>query len=433
METELTRIAEVVAKHPRDKLQTLVHFINEETLKQQHKKMTGNKAPGIDKITKEEYGENLTENIENLMARMKRQAYKPQPVRRVYIPKEGSDKLRPLGIPAYEDKLVQGIMADILNIIYEPEFLDISYGFRPNKSGHDALRQLNNIIQEKKVSYIVDADIKGFFDNVDHEWMMKFLEHRIGDKNFLRIIKRFLIAGVMEEGKYYESDIGTPQGGHISPILANIYLHYVLDLWFEKRIKKACRGESYEIRYADDFVCCFQYKDDAEKFYKSLKKRLKEFELELAEEKTRIIEFGRFAEESRKRRGLGKPETFTFLGFTHYCSKSQNGKFRVKRKTSKKKFINKVAKMKKWLKENMHEPVNQLIKRLNIKLLGHYRYYGITDNSKSIGSFFYLTRRQLFKTLKRRSQKHRLNWDKYEKLLMKFPLATPKIYVSIYS
>jgi len=432
MATKLERIAEIVAKHPKQKLQTLIHYLNEDTLKDKHNQMQTNKAPGIDNITKKEYQENLDENIQNLIKRMKKQAYKPQPVRRVYIPKIGSDKLRPLGIPAYEDRLVQAVTADILNQIYEPEFLDCSYGFRPKRSCHDAIKALNAIIEHHKTSYIVDADIKGFFDNVNHEWMMKFLEHRIQDKNFLRLISRFLKSGIMEEGKYYESETGTPQGGLVSPILANVYLHYVLDLWFEYIVKKNLKGECYMVRFADDFVCCFQYEHEANKFYQALTARLKKFGLEIAQDKTRIIEFGRFAQERRKRKGLGKPETFTFLGFTHYCSKSRNGKFRVKRKTSAHKFRAKVVKIKQWLYNNMHTPTKELIKKLNIRLLGHYRYYGITDNSKSIRNFFYLARRQLFKTLKRRSQKNGLNWGIFELLLNVFPLATPKIYVSIY-
>lgn len=433
MATGLERIAEIVAKHPTGKLQTLVHYINETTLKEKHHELPADKATGIDSITKEEYGKNLDENIKNLMHRLKSQAYKPQPVRRVYIPKEGSDKGRPLGIPAYEDKLVQSLIADILNQVYEPIFLDCSYGFRPKRNCHDAIKALGDIIEHHKTNFIVDADIKGFFDNVDHEWMMKFLEYRIQDQNLLRLIKRFLIAGIMEQGKYLESEAGTPQGGNMSPILANIYLHYVIDLWFNFIIKPKCKGECHIIRYADDFICCFQYESEARAFYQALKERLKKFGLELAQDKTRIIEFGRFAKENRQRKGLGKPETFTFLGFTHYCSKSKSGKFRVKRKTSSKKFRMKAAKLKTWLRENMHMPVKELIKRLNIRLLGHYRYYGITDNIESLSKFFYIARRQLFKTLNRRSQKNGLNWGRFELLLNVFPLVRPKIYVSVYN
>jgi len=363
---------------------------------------------------------------------MKSQAYKPQSVRRVYIPKEGSKGKRGLGIPAYEDKLVQSIMADALTAIYETKFLDISYGFRPKRSCHDAIKALGKIIERKKVNYIVDADIKGFFDKVNHDWLMKFLEHDIEDANFLRIIKRFLKSGIMEEGQFIRTDLGTPQGGVISPILANVYLHYVLDLWFEKVVAKKCRGEAYIIRYADDFACCFQYENEAKQFYKSLKERLKEFGLELSEEKSKIIEFGRFAEDNRKDKGNGKPETFDFLGFTHYCSKSSKGYFRVKRKTSRKKQQAKLSNMKAWIKKRMHFPVDKTVKMLNKKLTGHYNYYGITDNYHSIQTFYYLTLKELFKVLKRRTQKHRLNWEKFNKILEHNPIVTPKIKASVY-
>ena len=431
VETELKRIAEIIARHPDDKLQTLVHLINKETLKYCHQTMDKNKASGIDGISKEEYAENLEENLENLVLRMKRQAYKPQPVRRTYIPKD-EKSVRPLGIPSYEDKLVQTAMSKILNEIYETEFKDFSYGFRPKRSCHDALKALSMTIESKKVSYVVDADIKGFFDNVDHKWMIEFLEHKIGDPNFIRLVYRFLRAGIMEDGKYLESDKGTPQGGNMSPILANVYLHYVLDLWFDVAVRKGSRGEAYLVRYADDFVACFQYKEDANNFYKALKERLKKFGLELSESKTRIIEFGRFAEDNRDKRGEGRTETFDFLGFTHYCSKSVNGKYRVKRKTSRKKLKIKLKAAKTWLRKNMHMPVIHLIGKLNTKLIGHYRYYGITDNIKMLSNFRYEVIKMMFKVLNRRSQRKSYNQEKFKELLEKYPISRPKIYVNIY-
>lgn len=430
METELKRIAEIAKQHGR--VQTLVHHINVENLKEQHEQMKRKKATGVDGVTKEKYEENLEENLMNLVDRMKRQAYKPQEVRRAYIPKDGSKEKRGLGIPTYEDKLVQGVMTKILTAIYEEKFLDESFGFRPEKSCHDAIKKLGKIIEKKKVNYIVDMDIKGFFDNVNHEWMIKFLENDIEDKNFIRIIKRFLKAGILEEGKHIETDQGTPQGGVISPILANVYLHYVLDLWFEKKVKKQNKGESSMVRYADDFVCCFQYPEEAELFYFELKERLGKFGLEIAENKSKIIEFGRFAERDRENRGDGKPETFDFLGFTHYCSKSKQGWFRVKRKTSRKKQKAKIAKMKMWIRQRMHKPLKETIKTLNRKLIGHYNYYGITDNSESITTFYYKAVRQIYKTLKRRTQKHKMNWERYNKLLVYMPIAKPRIQVNIY-
>ena len=433
METELTRIAELAKRRPRIKIQTLAHLINETTIATSHQEMPVKKASGVDQTTKEEYQENLAENIKTLIEKMKKQAYKPQPVRRVYIPKDGTNKKRPLGIPAYEDKLVQAVLNKILNAIYEQEFLECSYGFRPRKSCHEALKVLGQIIETKKVNYIVDADIRGFFDNVDHQWMIKFLEERIADPNILRLIARFLKAGVLEEGKQQDTDMGTPQGGIISPTLGNIYLHYVLDLWFEKKIKKESRGEAYQIRYCDDFICCFQYKEDADKYYEKLAERLQQFKLEVAVEKTKTIEFGRFAEENRTKRGEGKPGTFDFLGFTHYCGKSQKGRFIVKRKTSKKKFKAKLQKSKAWLKENMHEAVDVIIKKLNAKLVGHYRYYGITGNYEMINSFKFRITKQLYWVLNRRSQKRSCNWDKFKRMIKLLPIAKPKIYVSMYA
>ncbi|MHB0967992.1 MAG: reverse transcriptase domain-containing protein [Bellilinea sp.] len=252
VETKLARIAEIAKQNKNEKFTALAHHINQETLAASHKQLERGKASGVDKVTKEEYGQSLKANLEDLVSRMKGQAYKPQPALRVYIPKPGSDKQRPLGIPAYEDKLVQKAMADVLNAIYETDFLNCSFGFRPGRGCHDAIKVLGHIIETRPVNYIVDADIRGFFDNVSHDWMMKFLEHRIADTNFLRLIKRFLKAGIMEAGIKHDTPEGTPQGGVISPILANVYLHYVLDLWFEKKYRKKCRGKAYLVRYADD-------------------------------------------------------------------------------------------------------------------------------------------------------------------------------------
>jgi RNA-directed DNA polymerase len=434
METGLVRIAEIARQNPKERFTALIHHINQETLIECHQMVSGSKASGVDQVTKQAYGENLEANIADLIGRMKRQAYKPQPVRRVYIPKEGSNKMRPLGIPSYEDKLVQKGLARILNTIYEQDFLDCSFGFRPGRGCHDALKVLNHIIERKKVNYIVDADIRGFFDHVDvdHEWLMKFLELRIADPNLLRLIKRFLKAGVMEAGIVYDTPEGTPQGGLISPILANVYLHYVLDLWFEKVVKKRCQGEAYVVRYADDFVCCFQNKRDAEWFYSNLKERLKKFNLEVAEEKTRIIAFGRSAEKESKKQGKKKPDTFDFLGFTHYCSKSEKGWFRVKRKTSQKKYRSSLLKCKLWLRKHLASPTDYVMEMLQIKLLGYYRYYGITDNSTAVRNFYDKVRRMLFKWFNRRSQRKSMNWDKYVRFLKKNPLPRAKTYVSIY-
>ena len=421
MSKELERIAE--KSRNKEKVQNIMYLINKDTLTEEHKRQQNGKAEGIDKTTKTQYAEKLNENLEQLIGNMKQLKYRPQPVRRTYIPKEGSDKLRPLGIPAYEDKLVQGAMTRILNTIYEEKFYEFSYGFRPNKSCHDALRKLDDILMARKANYVVDADIKGFFENVDHKWLIKFIENDIQDKTFVRYISRFLNAGVMEGNKHYETDKGTPQGGVISPILANVYLHYVLDMWFDKEVKKHCNGETYMIRYADDNVWCFQYESEAKNFYEALKKRLAKFGLAIAEDKSKIIKFGRYSG--------GSKDKFDFLGITHIQGKTNSGKFVVEHRTSKKKLKAKKQAAKKWLKENMHKPVNEIIKKLNIKLEGHYRYYGISRNSKGIVVFYNYIIKQLYFVLSRRSQKNGFNWEKFYKILKYNPVAEPRIYVRL--
>lgn len=416
------------------KVQNLAHYINEITLTASHKEMDWKKAKGIDGISKDDYSVNLEANIEHLVKRMKNGSYKPQPIRRTYIPKDGSKKMRPLGISCYEDKLVENIIAKILIEVYEPKFFNESYGFRPNRNCHQAVREIVEDVQYHKVCYIVEADIKGFFDNVDHEWLIKFLEHDIADKKLIELIKKFLKAGIMEKGKYLDSERGTPQGNGASPILANIYLHYVLDYWFNVRIRKQCEGEAYLIRYCDDFVCCFQNKWEAEQFYLKLIERFKKFGLEPALEKTKILEFGRFAKENRAKRGLGKPETFDFLGFTFYCSENgKKGFFRCKVKTSSKKFRSKVKSMKEWIKNNRLMPVGELIKKINQKIRGHYQYYGVTDNTRGVKGFQNAVKRLLFKWLNRRSQRKSYTIDTfYNGLLKTFPILEPTISVSLF-
>ncbi len=340
--TKLRRIAEKARKEPAFKFTSLYHLMNEELLRGCFQRLRNDAAAGVDKMTKDMYAENLEANLSNLVGRLQRMAYIPQPVRRKYIPKPGSAKQRPLGIPCFEDKLVQAGLVRILESVYEQDFIADSYGFRPSRSCHNALKALSETVENKPINHIVEADIKGFFDNVDQEWLIKFLAHRIEDKRIQRMVKRFLRAGVSEDGSVTVSDVGTPQGGVISPLLANIYLHYVLDLWFEKVYRKSCSGFARLIRYADDFVVCFRYKLDAERFHMELGKRLGKFELEVEPTKTKVMEFGRFAVQNAKRRGR-KAETFDFLGFTHYCSTKRDGKgFRMKRATARKKFVAKL-------------------------------------------------------------------------------------------
>jgi len=396
-----------------------------------HRAMETGKATGVDGVTKETYEASLEANVESLVMRLKQKSYKPQPARRTYIPKD-EKSMRPLGIPAYEDKLVQDVLKDVLEAIYEQDFMDFSYGFRPRRSMHDALKRLNEIIEQGKINYVVDADIKGFFNHVDHEWLMKFLDLRIGDPNIHRLIRRMLKAGIQEDGEYEPTEEGTPQGSVASPILANVYLHYVVDMWFEVAVKKHGRGQAEIVRFADDFVCCFQYKEDAQRFYAALLTRLGKFNLNIAEEKTKIIEFGRFAEANRKKRREGKPETFDFLGFTHYCSKSQRGVFRVKRKTSGKKFKQKVKAMKTWIKVNRHMEQKAFLKTLRAKLTGHYRYYGITDNFEKIHAYYDITINLMLKWLNRRSQRKSFTKSRFFEVLKDLKIPKPRIFVNIY-
>ncbi|CQR70503.1 Group II intron-encoded protein LtrA [Sporomusa ovata DSM 2662] len=431
METQLTRIAEVAKTRPNEKFTSLAHLINEESLKDCHQQMSRKKSAGIDQVTKDDYELNLEDNLKDLVHRLKRQAYKPQPVRRVYIPKPGTDKKRPLGIPAYEDKLVQAVLAKMLNSIYEPSFLECSFGFRPNRGCHDALKVLNMILNRKEINYVVDADIRAFFDHVDHEWMLKFLQHRIADPNLLRLIVRFLKSGIIEAGVKYDTPEGTPQGGGVSPILANIYLHYVLDLWFEKKVRKACRGSVYMVRYADDTVFCFEYEEEAKQFYSQMIIRLKEFNLEVADEKTKIVCLGKDDDDEDKPGEPKESQSFDFLGFTHYRSEGKDGVICILRKTSKKKYRASLLRCKEWIKNNRHIPTKDFMKKLKIKLQGYCRYYGITGNRPAVSNFIDEVKRLIFKWLNRRSQRKSFGWDKFNLFLKKYPLPQAKTYVNI--
>ena len=401
MATKAEGIREQSAKYPR--VENLMRNVNEETLMTEHRKQNRKKAVGVDGVSKDKYDENAEENIRELVKRMKKFQYKPLPVKRVYIPKANGKK-RPLGLPSYEDKLVQGVMADILNDVYEPRFLDCSYGFRENRNSHQVVRYINQSIMCRKVNYVLEADIKGFFDNVDHDWLMKFLEHDIADKNFLRYIKRFLIGGIMEGTELKESDRGTPQGGLISPVLANVYLHYVLDLWFEKGIKPRLKGEAYYVRYADDFLIMFQYENEARKVMQVLIPRLGKFGLEVAEEKTRILPIGRFK---------GTKEDFDFLGFTFYNTKTRTGKYRVGVRTSKKKLKAKKQAAKAWLKTRLTKPVADTMKTLAAVIRGHCNYYGVNGNYHAIQNFWKYLKYATYRMLNRRDQKGKFRYEKY--------------------
>lgn len=433
VETKLQRIAEKARKEPGFKFTSLFHLMNTEFLRGCFERLRKDAASGIDRVTKEEYGKDLDANLTVLVERLHRMSYIPQPVRRVYIPKPGSTKQRPLGIPALEDKLVQLGLVRILEAIYEGDFIGDSYGFRPGRGCHDALCALGLEVEGGKVHYIVEADIKGFFDNVQHDWMMEFLGHRIADKRVLRYVKRFLIGGVFEDGKVFATEQGTPQGGIISPMLANIYLHYALDLWFTRTFAKSCDWGARLIRYADDFVVCCRFESDAKRFRAELDGRLAKFGLEVAAEKTKVLEFGPLAGPRARAKGE-KSQTFDFLGLTHFCSRTRDGRrFRMKRITSRKKFKAKLLAFKEWLKENRTMPIPELMETVIAKLRGHFAYYGVTDNSRGIGRFSHEVKMLLFKWLDRRGKRGSLTWEKFNKLLERFPLPKPRIMVNLFA
>jgi len=432
VETKLQGIADKAGKDKGCVFTSLFHLMNKELLLGCFMMLKDTASSGIDNVTKEAYGDDLDANLEDLVKRLHQMSYKPQPVLRVYIPKPGSKKRRPLGILALEDKLVQAGLVKILQSIYEQDFIDDSYGFIRGRGCHDALRALSQTVEREPINYIVEADIRGFFDNVDWDQLMAFLAHRIADKRVLRYIKRFLKAGIQEDGQYKASEKGTPQGGVISPLLANIYLHYTLDIWFEKRVKRNCRGYARLIRYADDFVVCFEDSHDAKRFREEMEARLNQFHLEVAPEKTKSLEFGKFARSKAKARGE-RAATFDFLGFTHYCSRSRDGKrFRMKRKTMSKRFTAKLVAFKEWLRANRTMPTKQYMMRVAAKLRGHYAYYGVTDNSRSIRSFAYEVTRTLYKWLNRRGKRGCYTWEKFMKLLDLYPLPKPRIKVSMW-
>ena len=421
----LDRITERATTHPEEVFNNLFSLLTYELLFFAYRRLKRGKAPGVDGVTLEDHEANLRENLLDLLDRLHRGAYRPKPSLRKNIPK-GNGKTRPLGIASVEDKLVQRALVMILERIYEVDFYDTSYGYRPGKSCHEALATLGGIIATRKVNWISDADIKGFFDNVCHERLMELLRIRISDPKLLRLIQRFLNAGVMIDGRLEATEDGVPQGASLSPLLANVYLHYVLDEWFDREVKPRLKGETYLIRFADDFICCFEREDDARRYQTVLPKRLGRYSLEVAEEKTKLIEFGRFARRNYQRRGEGAPSTFDFLGFTHYCGRSRSGKFKLKRKTSGKKLWMKLSEMRLWFQHQLSTPVGEMWQTLNAKLRGHYQYYGINDNWPMLLVFRDKVRRMAKRHLSRRSQRSYVNWEDFTRLEELHPLVRPK-------
>jgi group II intron reverse transcriptase/maturase len=374
-----------------------------------------NAAPGIDGETWQHYGENLEENLQNLSNRLKRGAYRAKPVRRTHIPK-ADGRNRPIGLPILEDKIVQRTVVEVLNAVYEQDFLNFSYGFRPGRNQHQALDALSVGLMRRKVNWVLDADIQAFFDTLSHEWLVKYVEHRIADKRIVRLIQKWLRAGVLEEGRRIMGEIGTVQGGSISPLLSNIYLHYVFDLWVQWWRRSKARGDVIVTRFADDFVLGFQYRNEAEKFLTELRERFARFGLRLHPDKTRLIEFGRYAAQTRERRREGKPETFNFLGFTHICGKTKKGMFTVLRKTMRKKWQAKLREVYTELRRRMHEPIPKQGAYLRAVVAGHMRYYGVPMNIRSLCAFRWKVMWLWWKVLRLRSQKSNLTWTRMSRL-----------------
>ena len=432
MGTDLTRIGEKARKEPRLVFTSLYHHITDiDNLRAGYDKLPANKASGVDGVTKAEYGKHLEENLRDLSSRLKRMGYRPSPKRRTYVPKSGSEKGRPLGISNFEDKIVEEATKRTLEPIYEAVFEDSSYGYRPGRSPHQCLDALGRTIQQKRIAHVVEADIRAFFDTVNHAWMIKFLKHRIGDERVIRLIIRMLKSGIMEDGLVQATEQGTPQGSILSPLLSNIYLHYVLDVWFSHRVRRACQGEAYYFRYADDFLACFQLKGEAERFRHQLEDRLEGFGLKLALEKTQCIEFGRFARENAYKHGK-KPKEFTFLGFTHYCGTTREGYFKVKRRTSRKKLDQSLRRFTEWARKARGVVrKGEMFRLARARVVGHLSYYAITDNTDRCKDFVRRAERILFKWLNRKSQRRSYTWATFVPTLARVRWPRPIIRIDL--
>ena len=417
----LDRVREAARRDAKQQFTNLLHHVRIDLLRQAYCSLKRDAAAGTDEVTWREYGDGLEERLTNLHDRLHGGNFRARPSKREWIPKPDG-RQRPIGIAALEDKVVQKALVLILQQIYEEDFTGFSYGFRPGRSQHHALDAIYVAITQRKVSWVLDADIRGFFDTLDHTWLMKFLEHRVADRRILRLIRKFLRAGVSEDGQWSKTEVGTPQGAVISPLLANIYLHYVLDLWVQQWRQRHARGEVYIVRFADDFVMGFQYRSDAQRFEKELIQRLKSFGLELHEEKTRLIEFGRFAAANREERGDGKPETFDFLGFTHYCAKRRSdGSFTVRRKTIAKKQRAKLSEVRQELRRRSQQPIGWQGQWLRSVIRGHLNYYAVPGNADALNAFRTQIIRAWLKALRRRSQKGRnLPWSRFKRWVAKW-------------
>jgi RNA-directed DNA polymerase len=405
-----------VAKQDKDvRFTALLHHVDVDRLREAFWALNPKAATGVDGVTWQDYGENLEANLRDLHSRVHRGAYRARPSRRVYIPK-ADGRQRPLGVAALEDKILQRAVVEVLNAIYEADFLGFSYGFRPGRSPHRALDALAVGILRRKVGWVLDADIRGFYDAIDHGWMLKFLEHRIADKRVLRLIRKWLQAGVIEDGEWSETLEGAAQGASVSPLLSNVYLHYVFDLWADQWRRRHARGDVIIVRFADDYIVGFQHEDDARRFLAELRERLAKFNLELAAEKTRLIRFGRFAAQQRQARGQGKPETFSFLGFTHICAKTGQGRFMLKRITEAKRMRAKLHRLKAEIRRRRHLPIPEQGQWLGSVVQGHRNYYAVPGNARAVSDYRDQVTRHWYYALRRRSQRTSLNWQRMHRL-----------------
>ncbi len=429
MTTGLERIADKARCEPKLPFTSLAHHITKERVWMNLSQIPAKSAPGVDGQTVTEAKESFEEWIAGMLQSVHRQGYRAPEIRRVYIPKPGKQEMRPLGVPTVADRALQRSTAQVLSAIYEQDFMSCSFGGRPGRGAHQALATLHEKIAGGKIEWVLEADLKNFFGSLSHEWMLRFVEHRVGDRRLISLIRRWLKAGVLEDGEIHPTEEGTPQGGSISVLLSNLYLHYVLDLWFERVVKPRLRGEACMVRYIDDFVLCFQYRADALRVQEALAKRLRRFSLTLESTKTKLVEFGRYAQRHAGKRGRKRPETIYFLGFTLYCTRNQKGNFRIGMRTEKSRVRRALMRLQDQMRRMRHSPIPEQANHLNQMLRGHYAYYGIAGNFRAMQRVHRAVERYWRKMLSSRSWKGTVWWKQFQQIKTQFPLLRPRLYL----
>ena len=429
MATGLERIAAKARCESKLRFTSLAHHISRERVWRNLCQIPNNSAPGVDGQTVAQAKESFEDWIEPMLQSMHRQGYKAPEIRRVYIPKPGKSEKRPLGVPCVTDRALQRSTAQVLSAIYEQDFMPCSFGGREGLGAHRALATLNEVIAGGKVSWVLEADLKNFFGSLNHEWVLRFIEHRVGDPRVISLIRRWLKAGVLEDGEIHPNEEGTPQGGSISVLLSNLYLHYALDLWFERVVKPRLQGEAYLVRYIDDFVVCFQHRADALRVQEALAKRLERFSLTLEPSKTKLASFGRFAQRNSGRQGRKRPETIYFLGFTLYCTRNQKGNFRVGLRTEKSRLQRSLTRMQDLMRRMRHLPVKEQVINLNRVLRGHYGYYGVAGNFRALQRVYRAVERCWQRMLGSRSRAGKITWEVFHRIKQRYPLLRPKLFL----